>query len=350
MIMNVVSPSLLVRQLSDRDTWTYTYLLVDPGTRQGVLIDPVYEQLERDLALVKELGVELLYVLETHVHADHVTSAGMIRQKTGAQIVYSDKAGVKAIDLAVGDADLIRFGDYSIRVLATPGHTSGCVSYYVDGMLFSGDALLIHGCGRTDFQQGSAEMLYDSITQKLFTLPDETILYPGHDYHGRMTSTIAEEKRWNPRVGGNKSKVEFVELMRNLNLDLPKKINEAVPANLDTGISFDPKRYLHEEFSMHDLLQAWQSLPEDELIVDVRSTEEFKAGHVPGARNIPFGTEEACAEELRRYQNVYLYCRSGRRAQTVFTNLSIMGLHNLVCVGHSGMPAWEKAGFKTETG
>ncbi len=341
-------PNLLVRQLMDRDTWTYTYLLVDPNTQQGLLIDPVREQLDRDTSLLRELGVELLYVLETHVHADHVTSAGMIRQQTGARIVYGEAAQVKAIDLAVKDGDKIRFGDYPIRVLATPGHTNGCVSYYVDGMLFTGDALLIHGCGRTDFQQGDAATLFRSVTEKLFTLPDETMVYPAHDYNGRTVSSIGEEKRWNTRLGGNKQEHEFVQIMQNLNLDLPKKINEAVPANMDTGISFDPKRYLHEEFSMIDLHQAWQSLPHSELIVDTRTAEEFGTGHVPGAVNIPFGEEDEHVDELKKYNKVYLYCRSGRRAQTVFADLSILGLHNLVCVGHSGMPEWAQAGFPQE--
>lgn len=348
MVLKVARPNLVVRQLMDRDTWTYTYLLVDPMSMQGVLIDPVQEQLGRDLSLIKELGVELLYVLETHVHADHVTAAGQIRQQTGAKIVYCEAAEVKAIDVAINDSETLEFGAYKIKALTTPGHTNGCISYVVDGMLFSGDSLLIHGCGRTDFQQGSAEVLYDSITEKLFTLPDETLVYPGHDYTGRTSSTIAEEKRWNRRLGGGKSKQEFVQIMNNLNLDLPKKINEAVPANMETGISFDPKRYLHEAFSMLDLHQAWQALGDDELIVDTRSVAEFEIGHVPGARNIAFGDEGRFVDDLKSYKKVYLYCRSGRRAQTVFTNLSIMGLNNLVCVGHSGMPEWLGSDYPVE--
>jgi len=349
MSINITTPRLLVRQLMDRDTWTYTYLLVDPQTQLGVLIDPVREQMERDLSLIRELGVELLYVLETHVHADHVTSAGMIRQQTEARIVYSAAAEVKAIDVAVNDGDAIEFGNFSIRAITTPGHTSGCVSYYVDGMVFTGDALLIHGCGRTDFQQGNAATLYHSVTQKLFTLPDDTIVYPAHDYKGRTASSIGEEKRWNPRLGNDRSEAEFIEIMADLNLDLPKKINEAVPANLETGISFDPKRYLHEAFTMSDLHSAWESLPQDEVIVDTRTEEEYQDGHVPGALNIPFGEEDKHAEELKGYRKVYLYCRSGRRAQTVLADLSIMGLDNLTCVGHSGMPEWEQAGYPTES-
>lgn len=349
MSLEVTRPSLVVRQLSDRDTWTYTYLLIDSATRQGVLIDPVHEQLERDLGLIRELGIELLYVLESHVHADHVTSAGQIRQQTGAQIVYGVGAGMQAIDVAAVDGAELRFGEYKIRVIATPGHTDGCVSYYVDGMIFTGDALLIRGCGRTDFQQGNADTLYNSITQKLFTLPDSTIVYPAHDYNGYSSSTIGEERQWNPRLGNNRSRDEFVATMNNLNLDLPKKINEAVPANRECGISFDPKRYLHEEFSMQELYKRWGALAADELIVDNRTPEEYEIGHVPGSRNIPFGSEGEHVDELKKYRRVYLYCRSGRRAQTAFTNLSIMGLNNLVCVGHSGMPQWVLSGFPVES-
>lgn len=350
MSLALAQPSLIVRQLMDRDTCTYTYLLIDPETRHGVIIDPVREQMARDLALISELGVELLYVLETHVHADHVTSAGMIRQQTGAKIVYGDSAGVEAIDVQAKEGELITFGKYKVTVISTPGHTNGCVSYYVDNMVFTGDALLIRGCGRTDFQQGDSETLYDSIHHKLYALPDETLVYPGHDYNGRMCSSIGEEKQWNPRLGINQSKEDFSEIMANLNLALPKKINEAVPANMECGINFDPNRFLYEDFSMSNLHDAWQALDADELIVDTRSQEEFAAGHVPGAVNVPYGKEGQHADELKDYKHVYLYCRSGRRAQAVLTNLSILGLNNLVCVGHSGMPQWLDAGFGVEKG
>lgn len=341
--------TLIVRQLMDRDTCTYTYLLIDPETRQGALIDPVKEWVDRDLKLVAELGVELLYVLETHVHADHVTSAGIVRQQTGARIVYGAAADVKAIDVPVHDGETLTIGGHAIKALATPGHTDGCTSYLTDGAVFTGDALLIRGCGRTDFQQGNPSSLYTSITSKLFSLPDETIVYPAHDYNGRMSSTIGEEKRWNPRIGHGASREAFVAIMNNLNLDLPKRINEAVPANLGVGIHFDPRRYVHEEFSMDDLHKVWRALPASTLIVDSRTPAEYEIGHVPGSRNIPFGTEVQHADELKKFEKVYLYCRSGRRAQTAFTNLTIMGLNNLVCVGHSGMPNWVLAGYPVES-
>ena len=340
---------LVVKQLYDRESCTYSYLLMDPETREGAIIDPVREQFERDLQIIEELGIELLYTIETHAHADHVTSAGKIRQITGAKIVFGANSGVRAIDIAIEDDAELSLGRYQIRAIATPGHTSGCTSYFVDGMVFSGDCLLIRGCGRTDFQDGDAAVLFNSIKQKLFTLKDETIVYPCHDYNGRSASTIEEEKRWNPRIGGSRTEQEFVELMNNLNLDVPKKINEAVPANKSCAINFDPERYLMQDFSMDDLHRSWQDLGADHLIVDNRTTEEYARGHVPGSVNIPLGTENEKIDLLKQYQQVFIYCRSGRRAQTAFTNLNLQGLDHLICICHSGMPDWTKAGYPVES-
>ena len=314
MSISLNQPTLMVKQLFDRESCTCTYLLADPKTQEGALIDPVREQFERDMQIINELGIELLYAIETHPHADHVTSSGKIRQTTGARIVFGESSGIQAIDISIADQQELALGNYQIKAIATPGHTSACTSYYVDGMLFSGDTLLIRGCGRTDFQDGDPAHLYDSITQKLFTLGDETIVYPAHDYNGRTWSTIGEERKWNPRLGNNREKQSFVDLMNNLNLDLPKKINEAVPANTSVGVNFDPHRYLLYDFNMDDLHQVWDSLPDNTLIMDNRTPEEFAKGHVPGSRNIPMGNENDHVDELKGYEQVYLYCRSGRRA------------------------------------
>jgi len=347
-------PSLSVKQMFDRDSCTYTYLLIDPKTHEGVIIDAVKEQLERDLQYIEELGVELLYCIETHVHADHITSAGSIRQKTGAQIAYSQSAAIKSIDVELKDGDELAIGKHKIRAISTPGHTSGCISFYLEGMVFTGDCLLVRGCGRSDFQKGSSEDLYHSITQKLFSLPDDTVVYPGHDYNGKTCSTIAEEKQWNPRVGKNKSLTDFLQIMQNLNLALPKKINEAVPANTNCGINFRPDAYIHEEFSMQSLYNVWQQQEEKQhtgntLIVDNRTADEYLAGHIPGSQNIPFGTESQHLEALKNYDHVYIYCHSGRRSQTALTNLSILGLGNITCVSHSGFPQWLELGFPVES-
>jgi len=340
--------SLYVKQMFDRDTCTYTYLLVDPKTHQGAIFDAVKEQLERDLRFIEELGIELLYIIETHIHADHISSAGYIRQKTGAQIVYSQSAAVKSIDMELKDGDELPLGNYYIKAISTPGHTHGCMSYYVDGMVFTGDTLLIRGCGRTDFQQGSSKDLYNSITKKLFTLADDTTIYPGHDYNGNTCSTIAEEKQWNPRVGMEKSRDDFLQIMRNLNLDLPKKINEAVPANEGCGINFNPHFYVHDDFPMSELYKVWQQKNPDNLIIDNRTKEDFLDGHIPHSKNIPFGTELKHLQELKSFKHIYIYCHSGRRAQTALTNLTIMGLENITCVSHSGLPQWIAMGYPVE--
>ncbi|MDH5560958.1 MAG: MBL fold metallo-hydrolase [Deltaproteobacteria bacterium] len=226
----------LIRQLFDKETSTYTYLVTDPKTNRGVLIDPVLEQAQRDLTLIKELEIDLRYILESHVHADHITAAGVIRNQTGAQIVFGEPAKVSCADIPLKDGDTLSFGELQIKALATPGHTDGCTSYLINGSVYTGDALLIRGCGRTDFQQGSAETLYRSVHDKLFKLDDQTCVYPAHDYLGRCSSTIGEEKKFNPRLGGGKTIDEFIKIMNELNLAKPKRIDEAVPANLKCGL------------------------------------------------------------------------------------------------------------------
>ncbi|WP_375769620.1 MBL fold metallo-hydrolase [Archangium gephyra] len=224
---------MLFRQLFDQETSTYTYLIADETTREAALVDPVFEQVERDLQVVKELDLKLTLVLETHIHADHVTGAGRLRELTGARVAASD-SGAPCVDLRVKDGEELALGGLRIQVLATPGHTDDSVSFRVGGKLFTGDALLIRACGRTDFQNGSAGQLYDSITRKLFTLPDETEVYPGHDYAGLTMSTIGEEKRHNPRLAG-RSREWFIEFMNGRKLAPPKKLDIAVPANRACG-------------------------------------------------------------------------------------------------------------------
>ncbi len=224
---------MIIRQLFDAETFTYTYLVADEETRQAALIDPVLEQIDRDLGLIGELGLTLSHVLETHVHADHVTAAGVLRDRTGAKTVAGAR-GAPCADLLVRHGDGIALGGVTIRVLETPGHTDDSVSFHVPGVVFTGDALFIRGTGRTDFQNGDAGALYDSITRVLFVLPDATVVYPGHDYKGRTMSTVAEEKAHNPRVAG-KTRGEFIAIMESLGLPPPKKLAVAVAANRACG-------------------------------------------------------------------------------------------------------------------
>lgn len=226
---------MLFRQLYDNETSTYTYLIADETTKEAVLVDPVIEQVDRDLKLLQELGLTLRYCLETHIHADHITGTGKLRSLTGCQGIVPENASAACADRFIKHGEILRLGDIEIQAISTLGHTDSHMSYLVNGShLFTGDSLLIRGCGRTDFQSGDPALLYDNVTQKLFTLPDETLVYPGHDYRGQTVSTIGEEKKFNPRFAG-KDRASFIQLMNSLNLPDPKKIAEAVPANERCG-------------------------------------------------------------------------------------------------------------------
>lgn len=223
-------------QLFDPKSSTFTYILNVPGSPDAVIIDPVDVHWERDLLHLQRLNLKLAYVMETHTHADHVTSAGKLREMTGAKAVVPSGCGISPADIQLRDGDVIHFGDQEeIRALHTPGHTSGSMSYIWRGNVFTGDALLINGCGRTDFQGGSAEALYDSITKKLFGLNEATLVWPCHDYKGQSVSTIAWEKRHNARVS-KCDRATFVNYMNNLDLPKPKLIDVAVPANQNLGL------------------------------------------------------------------------------------------------------------------
>lgn len=228
-----------VRQLFDQDTWTYTYLLWDEASKEAAIIDSVKEKFERDSQYIKDLGLNLKYALETHVHADHVTAAGQLREMFGAKVAIHADGGAKCADVQMRDGDVFKLGAQEIRALHTPGHTNGDVSFAIDGAVFTGDALLIRACGRTDFQQGSSETLYHSINEKLFSMADETIVYPGHDYAGFTQSSIGEEKALNPRLANQKPKEDFMHIMDTMNLPKPKRIDVAVPGNLVCGLDDD---------------------------------------------------------------------------------------------------------------
>lgn len=230
---------MIFRQLFDQETWTYTYLLADGDSGEAVLVDPVLEKIDRDARLLADLGLALKYTLETHVHADHVTGSGALRERLGSRSVVSARGGARCADVQVDDGDRLRFGRHTVEVLATPGHTAGCVTYVVrDGDLvraFTGDALLVRGCGRTDFQEGDARTLFRSVRGRIFGLPDDALVYPGHDYHGHTLSTVGEEKRLNPRLGLDVGEDAFVGLMDALDLAYPRRIDVAVPANKACG-------------------------------------------------------------------------------------------------------------------
>jgi sulfur dioxygenase len=225
------------RQLFDRETCTYTYLLVDEASREAVLIDPVMAQVDRDSALLEERGCSLVWVLETHIHADHITGSAVLRSRWGGQHVVGAHSGMEGTCRKVHQGEPITFGHQQLEVCETPGHTEGCVTYvhHASARAFTGDALLIGGCGRTDFQGGDASTLYASVHGQIFSLPDATTLYPGHDYKGRTHTTVGEEKAHNPRLGGGRSLESFQAVMAALDLSEPARIHLAVPANLKGG-------------------------------------------------------------------------------------------------------------------
>jgi sulfur dioxygenase len=310
---------MIFRQLFDPESSTYTYLLGDPATGQAVLIDPVLEQLERDLSLVRELELRLTHVMETHVHADHITAAGLLRERTDCTVVASER-GASCANLHVRHGDEVRVGALVTRVLATPGHTDDGVSYWLGDRVFTGDALLIRGTGRTDFQNGSAGQLHESITRVLFALPDDTLVYPAHDYQGRTVTTIGEEKRHNPRLAG-RSREEFIHLMENLHLPAPRKLDVAVPANRSCG-----------RLEALDLLpEHLDTLGPEVRRIDVREPEEFEGplGHLPRAELVPLPSLEAASDSWPREAPLLLICRSGRRSVTAAQLLARRGFGRL---------------------
>jgi sulfur dioxygenase len=349
---------MIFRQLLDRETCTFTYLLADRATGEAILIDPVREQFGRDSQLLSELGLKLLYTLETHVHADHVTSSGLFRQKLGSRSAISSLSGAGCADIQLEDGDELRFGGHRIRARTTPGHTDGCITYVMDdpGVAFTGDTLMIRGCGRTDFQQGSPDLLYASVHGKIFSLPGETLIYPGHDYKGRMSSTVAEEIEHNPRLGAGRSLEEFREIMGNLNLSYPKRIDVAVPANLKCGLIGDVVEAGPMLSPSAD--DAWApivrkggvpeisvgflraSLPNAGRVIDVREPHEFAAGRISGAESFPLGGLAAEAAGWDRGTPLITVCRSGGRSGRAAAQLEGMGFTKVASLS-GGMIAWD---------
>jgi glyoxylase-like metal-dependent hydrolase (beta-lactamase superfamily II) len=225
-----------VRQLFDRESSTYTYLVWDAASREAAIIDAVIDQVDRDAKLIKELDLRLKFALETHIHADHVTGSGRLRELLGCRIGVFKGAATQCSDLKLDDGDILSLGESGLEVLYTPGHTDTDISILVQGVVFTGDILLIRGSGRTDFQSGDAGQSYDSITGRLFSLPDETLIYPAHDYNGFSCSTVGEERRHNPRLGNAARREDYIRIMEEMKLDKPEKMDRAVPGNQACGL------------------------------------------------------------------------------------------------------------------
>lgn len=354
---------LIFRQLFDPQSSTYTYLLADPDSRDAVLIDPVFEQVRRDAALIEELGLTLRYTLDTHVHADHVTGAWLLAQKLGSKIALSARGGADGADLFVQDGDRVAFGARHLEVMATPGHTDGCVTYVLDdkSMAFTGDALLIRGCGRTDFQQGSPNTLFHSVHGRVFALPDDCLLYPAHDYRGLTVTSVAEEKRFNPRLGGDLSEGDFAGYMNNLGLPHPKQIDVAVPANLRCGRPEDgaapdedpdwaPLTFTFA--GIWEVQPRWVEEHADALtIVDVREPDEYDGpmGHIAGAVLVPLGTLTDKAGSLPGDKPIVTVCRAGGRSAQATQILRKAGFDRVANLA-GGMLRWRAQQIPVEGG
>ena len=352
-------------QLFDPASSTYTYVLFDETTRDALIIDPVDEQVERDLATLRQYGLKLAWTVETHAHADHITSAAQLAEHAGAKTAAPQGCGISTAAVQLQHGDDLRFGNESIRALHTPGHTAGSMSFLWRDHVFTGDTLLINGCGRTDFPSGSARALYHSITGILFALPDTTTVWPGHDYNGRTHSSIGAEKTGNARIAG-KSEAEFVAIMDGLHLPRPKRMDEAVPANLSSGIRHDAGEHAGAEaVAVPDLAvrpapgyagdvspqlacQWWQSGAA--VLVDVRTDAEREwVGFIPGAVPVAWKQwpgmamnpqfDAALQAAIPAGKKALLLCRSGVRSIAAAKRATELGLEAYnILEGFEGNP------------
>ena len=338
---------MIFRQLFDRDTCTYTYVLGDPRTREAILVDSVNTLAERDAALLREMDLKLVATVETHVHADHITGAWRLKALTGCNIVFPASSGLKAADRLIHHGELLRFGDSAVKALATPGHTATCTSFAAEGLVMTGDALFVRGCGRTDFQGGSAETLYDSVWGHILSMPEHTHIYPGHDYMGHTRSTVREERAFNPRLGGGRTREDFVAIMDNLNLDHPRYIKVALPGNRALGRTADDGEIpgawnfmARNERGARQVGVEWVREHRAELrLVDVREPEEVQQGHIPGADLVPVGRLGELAPSWERAEPVVLICRSGVRSDRGAVQLEALGFGRVASMT-GGMLAW----------
>ena len=352
---------MILRQLFDPQSSTYTYLLADPASREALLIDPVFEQARRDAALIGELGLKLCWVLETHIHADHVTGAWLLRDKLGGKIASSRAGGAEGADKYLQGGDRIAFGQRHVEALATPGHTNGCMTYVLDdrSMAFTGDALLIRGCGRTDFQQGDAHTLFRSVRGQIFSLPDRCLVYPGHDYRGLSVTSVGEEKLFNPRLAEKIGEDDFVGYMTHLGLPHPKQMEVAVPANLKCGKPLHPTASEPQWAPLtYTFAGIWEVQPHwleehlrDVQILDVREPAEFNGplGHVPGAQLIPLGTLKDRITELKKSPPLVMVCRSGARSAQATVLLGKAGFEQVANLS-GGMLRWRAQRLAVEGG
>lgn len=343
---------MIFRQLFDTTSSTYTYVLGCEEQHEAVIIDPVFEQHARDTALLRELGLHVRYTIDTHVHADHVTGSWLMKESEGAQIALARAYEAEGVDLPLDDGMVLAFGNISITAMYTPGHTAGCFTFVTNdrSMAFTGDTLLIRGAGRTDFQSGDVHRMWRSIRDKIFSLPDECLLYPGHDYMGRTVSTVAEEKKYNPRLGGDAREEDFAGYMDNLGLPHPKLIEIAVPANMKSGKPDEPLK--HQTWG--PITVTFAGVPEVEpdwvarhlsevTVLDVRSEPEFNGelGRIVGSLLIPLDELRTRMDEIPDDKPIVAICQSGKRSGMATQILMNTG-HEAVANVPGGLIHWSR--------
>lgn len=360
---------MFFKQFFDEESSTLTYLIADTQSSEALIIDPVKSEIETYKSLLNKYGFTLRFALETHVHADHITASGLLRQSLKCKTGVSRACNAKLADIHIKENDKFQLGENeTIKAVATPGHTAGSLSFIWRDRVFTGDSLLINGCGRTDFQGGDPGQLYDSITQKIFTLPDETLIYPGHDYKGFRVSSVLQEKLLNPRLA-NKSREEFITLMNNLDLPKPRLIDIAVPANrycgvdeedaiqaIDVNFSHNKKSLLTPsqlvekvkteitEISTSELARMISD--DDVVLIDIREPHEYEESAIPNAHFLPRAVLEFKILELENILNpqnkIILYCRSGNRSALSAASLMKMGFSNVMSLA-GGYEAWKES-------
>jgi glyoxylase-like metal-dependent hydrolase (beta-lactamase superfamily II)/rhodanese-related sulfurtransferase len=344
---------VLFRQLFDPVSSTYTYVLGDPKAGEAIIVDPVLEHWQRDAALVRELGLTLVASLETHVHADHVTGAWWLRREFGCEIALSAVSGAEGADRLLRHDDRVAFGGRHLTVRSTPGHTRGCLTYVLDDstLALTGDCLLIRGTGRTDFQQGDAAAMFRSIRDQIMTLPNDCLLYPAHDYRGLTATSVAEERRSNPRVADSVGERDFVGFMRNLNLPHPKLLDIAVPANLKVGRPDTPVAaaavpdWAPLRFTVSGVWEiepaTLAELSTEVQLIDVRDLDEFTGplGHIKESKLVPLEELVRRASELSRDLPIVTICRSGARSAQAAVLLQKAGFRQAANLA-GGMLRW----------
>lgn len=344
---------MIFRQLFDSRSFTYTYLIASRIGGEALLIDPVIEKVDHYQRLLTELDLKLVKAVDTHCHADHITALGALRDQTHCITVMGRNTDVDVVSMRVDDGDSIEIENVSMRVLYTPGHTSDSYCFHMEDRIFTGDTLLIRGTGRTDFQNGSPKDAYDSLFNKVLTLPENTLVYPGHDYKGETVSTIYEEKAFNPRLQVRSAEA-YAEIMDNLNLPNPKLMDIAVPANLEIGFHDDDPHIAECTLTCD---QALSKLDDGKtLFVDLREqNERIRDGVIPGSVHAPYTSIESAikpggllhAMATQTGKSLLLYCAFGERSALALKDAIDAGLSNSYHIG-GGIGAWSKANAPLE--